>query len=372
MLVGLFPPAQGGVTTFLLNLVNSYLAESYRFEPFSITRPPKKNVVDNWGYAAFFRGGAVRMALGLLVTAWHLITFPFAVRARGVDIVQVQASDYQQFWEAVLYVMLARWLHRPVLMRLGGAFDIFYEASPAWMKQRIRAAVSRPDLLIVQSEYWRDLLARVGRADRVVILNNFVLEAPIGKRRREVSNAPRCLFIAGSEARRKGLYVLIDALRLLRERGVAVSVLAVAVPEVAAQRIRSEGLQSLVELRGYLKHEEVLAEMRRTEIFLLPSFGEGFPNSLLEAMAQGMAAIATPVGSVREIVGAGDGAIVVAAGDPAALASAIGRLVEQPELCARMGAHNQEVVRSRFTPHAVLPALDAAYRQLLPGAALSP
>jgi glycosyltransferase involved in cell wall biosynthesis len=369
--VGLFPPAQGGVTTFLVNLVNSPLAERYRFEPFSLTRPPKKNVVDNWGYAAFFRGGVLRMAHGVLVTAWHLIAFPFAIRSRRVDIVQVQASDYQQFWEAFLYVTMARWLHRPVLMRLGGAFDIFYEGSSAWMKRRIRAAVSRPDLLIVQSEYWRDLLARIGRADRIVILNNFVLAEPLGSRRREVTKAPRCLFIAGSEARRKGLYVLIDALRLLRERGVAVSVLAIAVPEMAAQRIRSEGLEGLVELRGYLKHEEVLAEMRRADIFLLPSFGEGFPNSLLEAMAQGMAAIATPVGSVREIVGAGDGAIVVAAGDPAALASALGRLVEQPEQCARLGAPNHEIVRSRFTPRAVLPALDAAYRQLLPGGALS-
>src|SRR5689334_18895592 len=117
MLVGLFPPAQGGMTSFLLNLVNSDLRQSYCFAEFNIARPPKKNVVDNWGYAAVLRGGVGRIAVGLAVTLSHLISFPFEVRRRRADLVQVQASDYQQFWEAFCYVLLARRLGRPVLMR---------------------------------------------------------------------------------------------------------------------------------------------------------------------------------------------------------------------------------------------------------------
>jgi glycosyltransferase involved in cell wall biosynthesis len=216
------------------------------------------------------------------------------------------------------------------------------------------------------------LLARVGRTEGVVILNNFVRDDVIGRRSRDVSAAPRCLFFAGTEARRKGLYVLIEALQLLRRQGIAVLVTAVAVPELAADRIRAEGLEGTVEIRGHLRHGEVLDEMGRAEIFLMPSLGEGFPNSLLEAMAQGMAAVVTPVGSVREVVGEDDGAIIVPAGDAAALAAAVRRLVGSPELCARMGACNQDIIRSRFTPRTVLPALDAAYRRLLPGGALPP
>jgi glycosyltransferase involved in cell wall biosynthesis len=365
MLVGLFPPAQGGVTTFLLNLVGSGLSEDYRFEAYSISRPPKKNVVDNWGYASFFRGGVRRMLVGLTLTAWRLLAFPCVVLARRIDLIQVQASDYQQFWEATLYVAMARALRRPVLMRLGGAFDLFYDGSSPTLKRLIARAIARPDMLIVQSEYWRGVLARVGRSDGVVVLNNFILEASIGNSRSKTPSSPTCLFIAGSEARRKGLDVLLDALDRLRTAGVGVRVVMIAVPPVAAERIAAAGFGDAIEMRGDLSRDEVLREMRRADIFLLPSFGEGFPNSLVEAMAQGMAAIVTPVGSVPEAIGEGGGALVVPAGDPAALAEAIGRLAGSPENCARMGVHNQDVIRARFTSSVVLSTLDGAYRRLL-------
>ena len=365
MLVGLFPPAQGGVTTFLLNLVGSNLAETYHFEAYSISRPPKKNVVDNWGYTSFFRGGIRRILFGLMLTAWRLLAFPWAVLARRIDVIQVQASDYQQFWEATLYVAMARALRRPVLMRLGGAFDIFYDGSSLALKRLIARAIALPDMLIVQSEYWRGVLARVGRSDGVIVLNNFILEASMGKNRPKAEAPPSCLFIAGSEARRKGLDVLLDALHRLRTAGVGVRVVMIAVPPVAAQRIAAAGFGDAIEMRGDLSRDEVLREMRRADIFLLPSFGEGFPNSLVEAMAQGMAAIVTPVGSVPEVIGEGGGALVVPAGDPDALAEAIGRLAGSPENCARMGARNQDVIRTRFTSSVVLSTLDGAYRRLL-------
>ena len=365
MLVGLFPPARGGVTTFLLNLVGSDLSSSYGFEPYTISRPPKENVVDNWGYASFFRGGIRRIALGIMVTAWRVLCFPYAVWRRRIDIVQVQASDYQQFWEATLYVMMARVLRRPVLMRLGGAFDLFYGGSSPWMKRWIRRAIALPEILIVQSEYWRMNLAGLGRTDGVIVLNNFILEEAIGQTRPMADTPPTCLFIAGSEARRKGLDVLIDALRLVRKDGMPVRVVMIGVPPAAAERIGAAGLDGMAEMRGPLSREEVLREMRRSEIFLLPSFGEGFPNSLVEAMAQGMAAIVTPVGSVPEVIGDGRGALVVPAGDSDALAKAIRQLSLSPESCARMGACNQDIVRTRFTSTAVLSTLDRAYQQLL-------
>jgi glycosyltransferase involved in cell wall biosynthesis len=364
MLVGLFPPSRGGMTTFLLNLVDSYLAASYDFEPFNISRPPKRNVIDNWGYGSVWRGGIRRIAVGLLVTAWHLVTFPLVVVVRRIDLIQVHASDYQQFWEAVAYVVLGRLLGRPVLMRIGGALDRFYEDSSPRGRRAIRKALGLPHVVIAQSEYWRDFLSRLGRKDRVVVLNNFVPERDLGSREEEAA-VPCCLFLAGTEARRKGLEVVLDAARLLHGEGNTVRMRLVAVPDNARAQIQSSGLGGMIEILGPLSRQEVLREMRQSDIFLLPSYGEGFPNSLIEAMAQGMAAVVTPVGAVGEVVANGDEAIVVPVGDPAALADAVGRLVDDPELRERMGRRSREIVRSRFTPSAVLPALEVAYRHLL-------
>src|SRR4051794_29802772 len=102
-----------------------------------------------------------------------------------------------------------------------------------------------------------------GRAD-----TNFVSEDAIGKPEARTGNAPTCLFIAGTEARRKGLEVVLGALRLLRDRGVSVRLLMIAASDAIAERIKAEGLDSMVETRRYMAREEVLSEMRRSELFL--------------------------------------------------------------------------------------------------------
>ena len=55
------PPTKGGITTFMLNLIGSYLNEQFKFVPYTTTRPPKRDVIDNWGYGAVLRGGPVRI-----------------------------------------------------------------------------------------------------------------------------------------------------------------------------------------------------------------------------------------------------------------------------------------------------------------------
>src|SRR5207245_6012351 len=99
------------------------------------------------------------------------------------------------------------------------------------------------------------------------------------------------------------------------------------------------GLDGHVRMLDFLSHDEALATLRRTDVFLQISSSEGFPNMLLEAMALGCAAIVTPVGAVPEVVGAdGECAFIVPAGDASQLAD---RMILLPAvLCvlARLGA----------------------------------
>src|SRR5215831_2785477 len=108
LLVGPMPPTKGGITTFMLNLMASYLNEEFEFVPYTTTRPPKRDVIDNWGYGAVFRGGPVRILQGIFLTIARFLAFPYVVLARRIDLVQIQASDYQVFWEGVIYAILAR------------------------------------------------------------------------------------------------------------------------------------------------------------------------------------------------------------------------------------------------------------------------
>jgi glycosyltransferase involved in cell wall biosynthesis len=365
MLVGPWKWTTGGVTTFMNNVAASPLGESHEILRFNIARPPKKNVADNYGYGAILKGGIVRLFLGVAITLWHLAKFPFVLLARRPDVVQVQSSDFQVFWEASLYVSIARALRFPVLMRLGGAFDHFHSVSSPRARTMIRRVLLWPDRLIVQSRYWRQTVEALGRTEGIVVLPNSVPDALAESPRVAGGETPLCFFAAGSEAVRKGFEEIVEALRLLRAEGRRVRLHVVAATPDLERQIADAGLGDTVSAEGFLPHGRTIEAMRRAQIFLLPSRAEGFPNALVEAMALGLAPIVSLVGAIPEIV-EGTGAPIVPARDPRALANAIARLVSDPALCAEIGAAARAAVEARYVHSTVMPILAEAWRSAAP------
>jgi glycosyltransferase involved in cell wall biosynthesis len=364
LLVGPMPPAKGGITTFMLNLMGSYLNKEFEFVPYTTTRPPKRDVIDNWGYGAVLRGGPVRIFQGILLTIGRLIAFPYFVISRGIDLVQIQASDYQVFWEGVVFAILARAVDRPVLLRLGGSFDLFHGGSPRLIQRWISTALRIPQYVIAQSQYAEDYLRRAGRTGKTVVLPNWIRDTNLTPITTTDSTRPICLFIASAEARRKGIEEIIEAMRQLDSSGCSASFQFVAMTPSIVDRVGALRLNNIHAMEGPAEHSRVLELMRSADVFLLPSHGEGFPNSLVEAMAAGMACVVTPVGAVPEMVADG-GALVIPVGDAAALRSAIERLADDPQLRRRLGEEAQRAVRARYTPASALPPLSDAYRQML-------
>jgi glycosyltransferase involved in cell wall biosynthesis len=101
----------------------------------------------------------------------------------------------------------------------------------------------------------------------------------------------------------------------------------------------------------------------------MPSYREGLPLALLEALAAGAAAVVTPVGGVRDVLGAGEErgepvALTSPPGDVAALASAIERLLDDPELRRRLGRAGSERVAAHFSRAAMARATASLYDEL--------
>ncbi len=358
------PPTKGGVTTFMLNLMASPLNREFDFVPFTTSRPPKKNVTDNWGYRSMLRGGLRRILLGALITAWHAAKFPFVVLGERIDLVQIQASDYQSFWEAAFYACLARLMRRPVLFRIGGAFDIFHGGASRTERTMIGAVLRLPHILIAQSAFARDYIRGTGFQGEILQLSNWSRDVVARMPQPRTNESPICLFIAGQEAQRKGIEEVIQAAGELRSSGCAVSFHLVAVAPGLQQRIAQSAVAGLFRLEGPADRDHLLGLMERCDIFLLPSHGEGFPNSLIEAMAAGMACIATPTGAVPEMAGGG-GVVLIPIGDSRALAEAIGELAVSAERRRDLGERARRAVQERYVPSAVLPNLASAYRHLL-------
>jgi glycosyltransferase involved in cell wall biosynthesis len=251
-----------------------------------------------------------------------------------------------------------------VVFRLGGAFDIFHRESPSLIRGWISAALNLPQCVIAQSQFARGLIRRAGRRGRMLVLPNWSRDANIVEVFRSHSAKPVFLFIAGTEAKRKGVEAVLTAAAQLDRSGSPARFHFIAMTPKLIEQVEALSLRNVVAAEGPAPHARILELMRSGEVFLLPSHGEGFPNALVEAMTAGMASVVTAVGAVPEMVADG-GALTVPIGDVAALVAAIDRLARDGELRQRLGREARAAVLARYTEGMALPALADTYRSLL-------
>ncbi|MBF0624388.1 MAG: TIGR03088 family PEP-CTERM/XrtA system glycosyltransferase [Magnetococcales bacterium] len=120
-----------------------------------------------------------------------------------------------------------------------------------------------------------------------------------------------------------------------------------------------------VRLAGY--QEDVPGLLARAHLFVLPSLAEGMPLTVLEAMAAGLAVVATRVGGVPDLVVEGETGTLVPPGDPDALAVAMAGYVADPALARRQGARGRQRVEELFSLEEMVAHYDRLYDELVRG-----
>jgi len=152
----------------------------------------------------------------------------------------------------------------------------------------------------------------------------------------------------------KGFAHLIEACRLLRDRGLAFNCTVVGdghLREELARRAAECGLAETITFAGALTQAEVRELLRRAKVFTLPSISEGIGVATMEALACEMPAVVTRVMGVPELVEDGVCGFLVPPGDAATLADRIERLLRDPELRQRLGAAGRRKVLRDFNLH---------------------
>lgn len=178
------------------------------------------------------------------------------------------------------------------------------------------------------------------------------------------------LLFLSSLLEKKGVFELLEAVSCLRTGGVDLT-LTVAGDGPALRRIHKavEELQlgEAVSLPGYVSGAQKVEVLVSHHIFCFPSWDEGMPNSVLEAMALGLPVVATPVGGLPDFFEDGRMGRLVPVRDPVRLAQAIRELAADPAVLRRMARYNHEYAYERFRASRVTGRLRAIYNQTLAG-----
>ena len=176
------------------------------------------------------------------------------------------------------------------------------------------------------------------------------------------------ILTVGRLIRGKGLSILLEALRELRAKGVAVRLVVVGDGPARGdfeQLVRSLGLGDVVELAGAVGQDEIRRRYADADLFCLPSFAEGIPVVLMEAMAMELLVVTTAITGIPELITDGIHGLLVAPGRVDLLVAALERLIAAPQLRAEMGRAGREKVSAEFDVRASAQRLEEIFEQEL-------
>lgn len=287
-----------------------------------------------------------------------------ALRATGrARLLHVNIASRGSTARKAIVVLLCALLRLRFVLHLHGArFHLFHAGLPMPGKAIVRWMFRRADRVIVLGEIWRRFaIDSLGVAPgRIAVICNGV-PAPMPRSSRP--EGPAHIVFLGRLGERKGVPELLAA--LASDRVAALPWRATLAGDGERDRFRREaarlGIGARVDFPGWIGQKDAAALLADGDVFVLPSHDEGLPVAVLEAMAHGLATIATPVGALPEFLTHEDSVLFVPPGDEAALAEALERLLTAPEERRVLGARAHAVFRRHFDAAAVARSVQALY-----------
>jgi glycosyltransferase involved in cell wall biosynthesis len=352
LIVGAFPPPGrnvfGGQVTSCRSLLQSSLPTRVSLDALDSTQvsnPPPS------------------MPARLMLAIRRFFRYVYRFERRRPDGVLLFAAIGASLAEKGVMAWYARLRGVPALMfPRGGSIVTDSYASPL-TRWWVRLAFGGAATVLCQSSMWHDFAVQVLGlpASRAPIIQNWTATPEllaIGRARQSHQNRPVGLLFLGWLDREKGVAELLEACRRLWADTATFTLDFAGEGNFSTQArsfVERHDLAAVVRFRGWLRDEALAEALAAADVLVLPSWAEGLPNAMIEAMAARLAVVVTSVGSVPHVVTDGREALMVPARDTDALRGALGRVIDDPDLRRRLGDAAIRLAEEEF---GVEPAVD--------------
>ncbi|WP_198030108.1 glycosyltransferase family 4 protein [Bradyrhizobium sp. Tv2a-2] len=266
------------------------------------------------------------------------------------DVVHINLSAFGSTYRKLILARISRISGLPYVLHLhSDQFDRFWDSQGSILKKEIDLMFLRSERIIVLGNYWKRVVSdRVPDCSaKIIIVPNATRAA--GFRDPNIMKQAADILFLGRLGLRKGVPELVRALASLGSKSGWRATLAGdgAVGDTRAA-VERAGLGDRVSVPGWVGPAQVEALLRAANILVLPSFSENLPMSVIEALAHGAAVVCTPVGALPDLIEHERTGLIVEPGDVEGLASALGRLIDDPELRQRLGENGRTLHKTRL------------------------
>ncbi|MEN6409568.1 MAG: glycosyltransferase family 4 protein [Anaerolineaceae bacterium] len=300
------------------------------------------------------------------------VRFAVALVRYRPNIIHIHTSQGIAWLKDTLLVLIGKTAGCSVVLHMhGGNFDQIYAAYPRSLQAYTRKILRTADGIISVSEEWKNRLTKIIPANKVSAIRNCVdihLFQPGGNHR--YRDAVNLLFL-GRIGAQKGIYELIEAFHEIQPDGKGMQLWLVGPEENPGDAQNAQALleryrlTATCKLVGEVDRERVIQYFRDASLFVLPSYYEGLPMVVLEALSAGLPVVATPAGGIPEVVLNGVNGFLVPVGDVQTLKEKIQTLCADADLRAVMGQRSREIAESELNVNVYVGRLIQLYSRLL-------
>lgn len=281
----------------------------------------------------------------IIVFARAMVELPISLLQRNPDLIHSHFAERGSVFRDMILTLISLAFRKPVILHAHGSeFKQFYANLPALLKKILGLVFRQSTRTIVLSESWKDYYIstlQLTEKQVVVLPNAIELPEEIGDKAAEDQGYRPITFIfLGRMGQRKGVFDLVTAFSQISPELKAKTKLILAGDgevEKVRQLVKNLNLTEITTIFDWVDTQQRNALLKQADAFVLPSYNEGLPMALLEAMSWGLPAIATPVGGIPEVVKSYQNGLLVNPGDIEQLSAAIVSLVEDETLRLFLG-----------------------------------
>ncbi|MCD8237350.1 MAG: glycosyltransferase family 4 protein [Prevotellaceae bacterium] len=287
------------------------------------------------------------------------------------DLIHIHSSFGPSFYRKMPFIYMASWAKKPIINHIHGAdFDEFYVNANDKKKQQIKKVYGKCSVLIALSDEWKDRLSQIVPADKITVIENYSIlhEDALTQRLNRASN--NTVLFLGELGKRKGCYdipaVVAEVVKQVPGVKFVLAGAGSAEDEAAIKKLCEEkGIASRVEFPGWVRGEQKDKLLREADVFFLPSYNEGMPMSVLDAMGYGLPIVSTNVGGIPKIVHDGENGYCCEPGNVDQFAASIVHILDEDTRQKEMGRQSFEIVEKKYSLEFHLRLLESVYKRYM-------
>lgn len=294
------------------------------------------------------------------------IIFITLLTNRSIKIVHIHGAHKGSFYRKYMIFLLAKNIFRKKVIyhNHSGCFDAYFKESSNTFKKLITYVVNNSDAVICLSSFWKVFFETNFNPKRLYVVNN-VISHPVIRPRNEKSFIQ--FFFLGRITQQKGIYDLLGVLKKNKdffENRIKVKIGGNDEIEKLKEIIKSGNLENFVEYIGWIEGEKKNELFNSSDVYILPSYYEGLPISILEAMSYSRPVIATAVGGIPEVIESHVNGILIQPGDLEVIEASMMFFINNPGKIDEYGHASYKKI-TPFLPEQVAAQLQDIYETLL-------